>query len=96
MIRNLNSCCNPDCDGESKMRRCGGCRRARTFYCASCDVEVRRHYKIYCDDCAIFSRTRYNTEAQKGYRENNRDWINTKARENRARKKQLNKSLIIT
>jgi len=84
-----------NCSGESKMIRCGQCRRAKKYYCAGCDIEVFRHHKIYCNDCAYFARLRYSRESQRHYRKANWDSILAKQRESRAKRKELNKSKLI-
>jgi len=60
-------CCNPECDGVSKMIRCGKCRHERRYYCASCDHPVLRCNKIYCNDCAVFSHRRWEVEYRQQY-----------------------------
>ena len=89
----MNDCCNMMCDGVSKRIRCGKCRRAKDFHCVSCDIEVSGHFKLYCEDCAIFSRLRYAKEAQKEYRRTHKDIVNANARKNRIKRKELNNSI---
>ena len=93
----MNDCCNPECDGQSKMRRCGVCRRNKRFYCAAgCTTQVRNHFKVYCDDCAEFSHLRWHKEYQDGFRLEHREQIRINQRKNYRKRKALNNSLIIT
>jgi len=80
----MNDCCNPNCNGVSKMIRCGDCRRHKEYYCAAgCDTEVKRHFKVFCDECAEFSYHRSQLADQLLYREKNREIIRYKQRKRR-------------
>ncbi len=92
----MNTCANFGCDGQSKRVRCGRCRHYKKMFCVCCDAEVKRDYKIYCDDCAILSRLRWCREFQREYKKKHLKLIQSNQRKNYARRKELNKSKYIT
>ena len=91
----MNECCNPECEGVSKMIRCGNCRRHKIYLCAAgCNTEVSRHFKVYCGDCAKFSYNNWQQVNQVLYREKNREKIRENQRKIRVRKRLENGNLL--
>ena len=93
----MYDCCNPNCDGVSKMIRCGKCRRHKIFYCAAgCNTEVKRHFKVFCKECAEFSHRRWEIEYQAGFRLRHKERIKITQRNNYQKRKLINNSIIIS
>ena len=95
----MYDCCNPDCDGVSKMIRCGKCRRYKIYYCAAgCNTEVYRHFKVFCKECAEFSHLRWAKEYQEEYLKTPRGIMMRKLQNERAKNKRklINNSIIIS
>ena len=68
IIKIVFDCVNLDCPRVSKMLRCGLCRRRKDYICAACGISVNTNIKIYCEECAKFSKLEWAKEYQTTYR----------------------------
>ena len=85
-------CVNLDCPRVSKMLRCGLCRRRKDYICAACGISVNTNIKIYCEECAKFSKLEWAKEYQTTYRCKHRIRIRIQQNRCNLKRKELNKS----